>query len=169
MILDSRCKLNRNFDFWFRYSADSVCKMNSKTYVITLLQKHGAMEPSNNYIVYKSFKKSLTTRIKVHLNCLHISKLQTCKPSIRNHSIYSLTSEQRLKDPIWYTKSIISNFTHECLQLRAKQTAPLLNKHYQNEVTLTGQNPPLKFCQSLEILTHFITGLDLSMIEIWSL
>ena len=30
------------------------------------------------------------------------------------------------------------------VQLKAKQTAPLVNKHYQNEVTLTGQNPPLK-------------------------
>ena len=55
------------------------------------------------------------------------------------------------------------------LQLRAKQTALLVNEHYQNEVTLTGQNPPLKCCQPLEILTHFITGLDLSMIEIWGL
>ena len=32
----------------------------------------------------------------------------------------------------------------EHVQLRAKQTAPLVKKHYQNEVTLTGQNPPLK-------------------------
>ena len=55
------------------------------------------------------------------------------------------------------------------LKLRAKQTAPLVNKNYQNEVTLTGQSPPLKCCQPLEILTHFITGLDLSMIEIWGL
>ena len=55
------------------------------------------------------------------------------------------------------------------LQLRAKQTAPLVNKHYKNEVTLTGQSLPLKCCQPLEILTHFITGLDLSMIEIWGL
>ena len=47
--------------------------------------------------------------------------------------------------------------------------AHLVNKHYQNEVTLTGQNAPLKCCQSLEISTHFITGLDLSMIETWSL
>ena len=38
-----------------------------------------------------------------------------------------------------------------------------------NEVTLTGQNPSLKCCQPLEILRHFITGLDLSMIEIWCL
>ena len=55
------------------------------------------------------------------------------------------------------------------LQLRAKQTTLLVNKHYQNEVTLTGQSPPLKCCQPLKILTHFITGLDLSMIEIWGL
>ena len=27
----------------------------------------------------------------------------------------------------------------------------LLNKPYENEVTLTGQNPPLKCCQHLEI------------------
>ena len=53
------------------------------------------------------------------------------------------------------------------LQLRAKQTAPLVNKHYQNEVTLTGQNPPLKCCQPLESLARLIT--DLSMIEIWGL
>ena len=66
----------------------------------------------------------------------------------------------RKKIPIRYL-----NLLH--IQLRAKQTAPLVNKHYQNEVTLTGQNPPLKCCQPLEILTHFITGLDLSMIEIW--
>ena len=55
------------------------------------------------------------------------------------------------------------------IQLRAKQTAPLVDKHYQNEATLTGQNPPLKCCQPLKILTHFITGLDLLMIEIWNL
>ena len=34
---------------------------------------------------------------------------------------------------------------------------------------MIGQNPPLKCCQPLEILTHFIRGLDLSMIEIWDL
>ena len=53
------------------------------------------------------------------------------------------------------------------IQLRAKQTAHLLNKHYQNEVTLTGQSPPLKCCQPLEILTRFIRDLDLLMREIW--
>ena len=37
----------------------------------------------------------------------------------------------------------------------------LLNKPYENEVTLTGQNPPLKCCQPLELLTQFERGLDL--------
>ena len=36
------------------------------------------------------------------------------------------------------------------IQLRAKQMAHLVNKHYQNEVTLTGQNPTLKCWQPLE-------------------
>ena len=31
----------------------------------------------------------------------------------------------------------------------------LLNKPYENEVTLTGQNPPLKCCKLLELLTNF--------------
>ena len=52
------------------------------------------------------------------------------------------------------------------VQLRAKQTAPLVNKHYQNEVILTGQNPPLKCRQPLESLAYLITDLDLFMIEI---
>ena len=55
------------------------------------------------------------------------------------------------------------------IQLRAKETASLVNKHFQNEVTLTRQNPPLKCCQPLESLAHLITDLDLSMIEIWGL
>ena len=57
----------------------------------------------------------------------------------------------------------------EDIKLRAKQTAPLVNKHYQNEVILTGPRPPLKCCQPLKIQTHFITGLDLSMVEILGL
>ena len=32
---------------------------------------------------------------------------------------------------------------------------PIVNKPYENEVTLTGQNLPLKRCQPLELLTHF--------------
>ena len=38
------------------------------------------------------------------------------------------------------------------IQWDAIQTAHLVNNHYQNEVTLTGQNPPIKCRQSLEIL-----------------
>ena len=45
----------------------------------------------------------------------------------------------------------------------------LLNKPYVNEVTLSMQNPVLKCCQSLELLTHFLKGLDLSMLKIWVL
>ena len=37
----------------------------------------------------------------------------------------------------------------------------LLNKPYVNEVTLTGQNPPLKCCQPLELLTQLNRGIDL--------
>ena len=76
----------------------------------------------------------------------------------------------------YYMNTSFQHFTFTLLtggtikvQLRAKQTAHLVNKHYQNEVTLTGQNPPLQCCQPLEILTHFITSLDLSMLEIWGL
>ena len=46
------------------------------------------------------------------------------------------------------------------IKLRAKQTAHLVNKHYENNVILTGQNLPLKCCQPLENLTQFM-GLDL--------
>ena len=47
------------------------------------------------------------------------------------------------------------------LQLRAKQTTPLVNKHYQNEVTLTRQNLPLKCCHRFKILTLLKRGLNL--------
>ena len=36
----------------------------------------------------------------------------------------------------------------------------LLNKPYENEVTLNGQNPPLKCCQPLELLTQLKKSLD---------
>ena len=45
----------------------------------------------------------------------------------------------------------------------------LLNKPYENEVTLTEQNPPLKYCQPLELLTQLKKGLDLLMLKIWGL
>ena len=37
----------------------------------------------------------------------------------------------------------------------------LLNKPYENEVTLTGQNPPLKYPQFFELFTQLKRGIDL--------
>ena len=45
----------------------------------------------------------------------------------------------------------------------------LLNKPYENEVNLTGQNPPLKCCQPLEFLTNFKMGLDCFLLKICGL
>ena len=42
--------------------------------------------------------------------------------------------------------------------MRAKQTASLVNKYYENEVTLREQNLPLKYCQPLEKLIYFEEG-----------
>ena len=39
--------------------------------------------------------------------------------------------------------------------MRAKQTAPLVNKHYEYKVTLIKQNLPLKCCPPLEMLIYF--------------
>ena len=64
-------------------------------------------------------------------------------------------------------KALISQKSQ--LQLRAKQIAPLLRKHYQNDVPLTGENPPLKCCQPLEILAQLKTALDIFLIKIWGL
>ena len=55
------------------------------------------------------------------------------------------------------------------LQLKSNQTERLLNKPYVNEVTLTGQNPLLKYCQPLELLTQLEKDIDLSMLKIWGL
>ena len=41
----------------------------------------------------------------------------------------------------------------------------LLNKPYENEVTLTGQNPPLKYYQPLEFFTQLKRGLDFLIAE----
>ena len=55
-------------------------------------------------------------------------------------------------------KSEIQSWTFAYIQL--------LNKPYENEVTLTGQNPPLKCCQHLELLTQLKRGIDLKMLTI---
>ena len=60
---------------------------------------------------------------------------------------------------------------HVCLsslpyvQLRAKQTARL-HFFYTNEVTLRGQNPPLKCCQPLDFLYNSLKRLALSILQI---
>ena len=41
------------------------------------------------------------------------------------------------------------------IQLCRLVMAPLVIKHYWNEVILTGQNPPLNCCQHLELFTAF--------------
>ena len=41
-----------------------------------------------------------------------------------------------------------------CIQQGTNIEERLLNKPYVNEVTLRGQKPPLKYCQSHELLTQ---------------
>ena len=45
---------------------------------------------------------------------------------------------------------ILKKSTHRYIQLLTFAYKRLLNKPYENEVILTGQNPPLKCCQHLE-------------------
>ena len=45
----------------------------------------------------------------------------------------------------------------------------LLNKPYENEVTLIGQNPPSKCYQPLELFTQLKRGLDLLTLKILGL
>ena len=41
----------------------------------------------------------------------------------------------------------------------------LLNKPYENEVTLTEQNPPLEYCQPVELLGQLKRSLDLKILK----
>ena len=54
-------------------------------------------------------------------------------------------------------------------QFPKMNTATLENKPYVNEVTLKGQNLPLKYWYPVELLSQFGKGFDLSMLEIWGL
>ena len=56
-----------------------------------------------------------------------------------------------------------------CIQPRSKLFKWLLNKPYVNEVTLRGQNPPLRYCNLLIFCVLFKKGLDLLMLKIWGL
>ena len=44
----------------------------------------------------------------------------------------------------YHAYSTVTKALH--IQLKSNQTERLLNKPYVNQVTLTGQNPPLKYC-----------------------
>ena len=44
------------------------------------------------------------------------------------------------------------------MQFRAKQTAPLVNNLYENEIILREENLSLKFCQPLKMLIYFEEG-----------
>ena len=76
--------------------------------------------------------KVLRNVLKTRNSFLNTSKLKTVPP----HS--------------WVEKEL-SSFTY----------MRLVNKPYENKVTLTEQNPPLKYCQPLELLTQLKKGLDL--------
>ena len=55
------------------------------------------------------------------------------------------------------------------IQLPTFAFTRLLNKPYENEVTLTGQNPPLKCCQHIEIQYTVRKRVDLLMLKILGL
>ena len=61
----------------------------------------------------------------------------------------------RLLVPLWKARNIYD------IQLWTFAYLRLLNKPYENQVTLIGQNPHLKCCQPLKILTPFKMGVDL--------
>ena len=52
----------------------------------------------------------------------------------------------------------ITGFNSAAILLPTATNFRLLDKPYENEVTLAGQNLPLKYCEPLEILTQFLKG-----------
>ena len=48
--------------------------------------------------------------------------------------------DQGLVSSCLIVRKFVCTYTNILIQLRAKQTAPLVNKHYKNEVTLRQQN-----------------------------
>ena len=55
------------------------------------------------------------------------------------------------------------------IQLPTIAYTRLLNKPFENEIALTGQNPPLKCCQHLEIQYTLRKRVDLLMLKILDL
>ena len=96
-----------------------------------------------------------------------------CQPEVGRWSKYGKKwSTQFLNSPL------LTNYIHIhkylwCSYKEVVQWCALENQqnpfYVVNEVTLRGQNPSLKFCQPLELLTQFIKDLDLSMLKIWGL
>ena len=60
--------------------------------------------------------------------------------------IREIMQECRSKSNINGSKKKIDYYESLQIQIKLDQTEQLLNKPYVNEVTLTGQNPPLKYC-----------------------
>ena len=61
------------------------------------------------------------------------------------------------------------NYKLNDIQLSKSDYKRLLHKPYVNEVYLTGQNPPLKCCQHLEIQYTVRKRVDLLMLKILGL
>ena len=83
---------------------------------------------------FENTKANLTNRLRLPRNQLIILQLQSKEP--------------------YFSRCIY-------LQLWTFAIIRLLNKPYENEVTLTGQNAPLKCCKLLGLLTQLKKEIDL--------
>ena len=61
---------------------------------------------------------------------------------------------------------LLVNFLKIGIQTWSNDYKRFVNTPYENEVTLTGQNPPLKCCQPPELFTKLNRGLNISMLKI---
>ena len=108
--------------------------------------------------------------------CQTSSRLSRCSISFGSlHKKVSWWLDHYLSEPVeateyWVcTKVLNSKFFWNKHTDTGTQNRRLLNKPYENEVTLTGQNPPFNYCLHFELFTAFLRELDLSMLEIWGL
>ena len=65
-----------------------------------------------------------------------------------------------LQERFYQMRVFVPDFNLGKVQPRNFADIRLLNKPYENEVTMRGQNPPLKYYQPLPFLTHFERGFD---------
>ena len=71
------------------------------------------------------------------------------------HSKFSLPNGfPHMQFKVFCKTNKIKIFSEKYIQSWTFAYIRLLNKPYENEVALTGQNPPLKCCQLLELLTQ---------------